>query len=181
MKPQCEWCGTGIITARTDARFCSSKCRIYSHRAAKKHTLPVEMTSRDRWIRRSANKIPLTINGRPASSTDPATWASHAEATNSTVGVGLGYMLGDGIGCIDLDHCLTGNTPNQAAAALLERYPNNYIEVSPSGDGLHIFGLRPEQPGTKRTIDGLSVETYSFGRYITITGNIYQHGTLAPL
>jgi len=181
MRPECEWCGIGIVTSRVDARFCSSKCRVYTHRAAKTNPIPAAMISRNRWIRRTANKVPLTVDGTAASSTDPTTWASYNRATESTVGAGLGFVLGDGIGCIDLDHCLDNRKANPAAAAFIARYPNNYIEVSPSGDGLHIWGTATEQAGTKRTVDGLSIETYSTGRYITITGNIYQRGTLAAL
>ena len=139
------------------------------------------MTSRDRWIRRSKTKVPLTIDGRAASSTDPSTWASYIAATNSTAGVGLGYVLGDRVGCIDLDHCLVDGTPNKAARDLLTNYPENYIEVSPSGDGLHIFGTADEGPGTKQTINGLSIERYTTGRYITITRNVFQRGRLAAL
>jgi len=139
------------------------------------------MLSRDRWIRRSAHKMPLTIHGTPASATNPNTWTSYTEAHASTVGAGLGYIVGDGIGCLDLDHCLNAGKPTDAARALLERYPENYIEISPSGDGLHVWGLLEEAAGTKRTINGLAIETYSRDRYITITGNVYQHGRLAPL
>ena len=141
------------------------------------------MTRANRWIRYSdaVKKIPLTIWGDAASSTNSATWSSYPEAKNSTIGVGLGFVLGYGIGGIDLDHCVENGIPNPAALAFLSEYTGHYIEVSPNGDGLHIFGLAEEAPGTKRTIDGLSIERYSTGRYFTITGNVYQRGTLLPL
>jgi primase-polymerase (primpol)-like protein len=96
-------------------------------------------------------------------------------------GVGLGFVLSDGIGCIDLDHRIVDGKPNEPAAAFVARYPGSFIEVSPSGDGLHIWGLRDGQPGTRLTVDGLSVETYSTGRYITVTGRVFQRGALLPL
>jgi primase-polymerase (primpol)-like protein len=139
------------------------------------------MLTATRWVRRTAAKVPLTINGKPASSTNPETWATHQQAAESTHGVGLGFALGDGIGCIDLDHCVNDGTPNAHAIAFMRRYPTNYIEISPSGHGLHIWGTREPQPGTRRIQGKLNVETYSQERYITITGNVYQHGTLAPL
>lgn len=178
MKRTCEWCGTSITTARADARYCSSKHRIYAHRS---NPLPAGMTSRQRWIRRTANKVPLTIHGTAASSTNPNTWATYTQATQSIAGIGLGYVLGDGIGCIDLDHCIINGQPTEPASTFLSQYGDNYIEISPSGDGLHIFGTAPEAPGTKRNIDGLSIERYSVGRYITVTRNIYQRGQLAAL
>lgn len=180
MRP-CRFCGKSIVYKNAQARFCSDKCRNYARRAVRKNPIPFGMTGRDRWVRRSAQKVPLTIHGTPASSTDPSTWSSYLEARASSVGAGLGYIVGDGIGCLDLDHCLNAGEPTAAAQALLERYPDNYIEISPSGDGLHVWGLLDEAAGTKRTIDGLAIETYSRDRYITITGNVYQPGRLAPL
>ena len=182
----CEWCGVSIVSRNAQARFCTPKHRVRAHRA--KTGIPHELTSRDRWVRWDLEnrkgrqeKVPKqTISGN-ASSTNPNTWASHVEATKSEIGIGLGYVLGDGIGCIDLDHCLVDGKPTPATTAYLSDYPNHYIEISPSGDGLHIWGYRDEKPGRKQTINGLSVETYSTGRYITVTGNIYQHGKLLPL
>lgn len=91
-------------------------------------------------------------------------------------------MLGDGFACIDLDHCLIDGAPTAAAERFLEDYPGHHIEVSPSGDGLHIWGTAEPGPGTVRTQDGsLHVERYSTGRYITVTGRIYQRGELLPI
>lgn len=126
-------------------------------------------------------KVPFTAAGNYASSTDPSTWSTFAEASASTIGIGLGYVLGDGVGCIDLDDCLANGIPNEAAAKFLRDYPNHYIEVSPSGEGLHIWGQQKEQGGRRQSIGGLSIERYSVGRYITVTGNVYQHGELLPL
>ena len=181
MKRVCEWCGVSIITARSDAKFCSSQHRIYAHRAAKRSPIPRAMLERDRWMRYTAAKVPLTIDGSAASSTNPATWSSYADAARSNVGVGLGFALGDGIGCIDLDHCLVDGAPNEIAARFLETVPGHYIEVSPSGDGLHIWGTAEASVGSRQTIDGLHIERYSAGRYITVTGNVFQHGELLPL
>lgn len=140
------------------------------------------MTTAKRWVRRDAEKRPLTVASTAASSTNPATWTTYAKAHSSSAGIGLGFVLGDGFACIDLDHCLEDGKPNQAAAAFLENYRGHHIEVSPSGDGLHIWGTSPEGPGTKRIQpDGLSVERYTTGRYITVTGQVYQHGGLLPL
>jgi primase-polymerase (primpol)-like protein len=178
---ECGTCGRSIVAKNAQARYCGTKCRVSAHRSQKANPIPAEMLNARRWIRRTATKTPLTIHGTAASSTNPQTWATHAEAVTSTAGVGLGFTLGDGFACIDLDHCLRDGTPTAEAAAMISRYPANYIEVSPSGDGLHIWGTMPEQPGTRRVIQGLNVETYSVGRYITVTGHVYQHGTLAAL
>lgn len=178
----CEWCGKSIVSKNGQARFCSSAHRVYAHRAAKTAPpYPRELINRNRWVRYASDKRPLRIDGHPASSTNPETWASHTEAIASTAGVGPGFVLGDGIGCIDLDHCISGGELDYEAQIFIDNYPGNYIEVSPSGDGLHIWGTAPEAPGTKRNINGLSIERYSTGRYITVTGNVYQPGILQPL
>lgn len=85
--------------------------------------------------------------------------------------MGLGFVLGDGIGCIDLDHCIIDGRLTAWAIEILDSLPTTYTEVSPSGAGLHVWGLIPERPGRKVRRDGHSVETYSTGRYITVTGN----------
>lgn len=179
---KCEICGRSIVAKNAQARFCSNKCRVAAHRRAKQQPLPVEMTSRHRWVRHTADKRPIdAITGTAASSTNPNTWAEYSEAESSTFGVGLGYVLGDGIGCIDLDHVIIDGVLVPGAAKFVANYPRNYIEISPSGDGLHIWGTSDEHPGTRRTESGISVERYSSGRYITITKNVYQRGSLLPL
>lgn len=154
---------------RADAKFCSSKCRVY---ASRKPKLPVEMTSRRRWVRRDANKVPLTGAGRYASSTNSKTWASFEHVSKSSVGVGLGFVLGDGIGCWDFDHCITDGKlagwAREAIEAITERVI--FAEVSQSGEGVHVFVEAEEGKG--RVIrDGRNIEFYSTGRYIAVTGN----------
>lgn len=154
---------------RADAKFCSAKCRVY---ASRKPKLPVEMTSRPRWVRRDANKVPLTGAGRYASSTNSKTWASFEHVSKSSVGVGLGFVLGDGIGCWDFDHCITDGKLAGWAREAIESIPERVIfaEVSQSGEGVHVFVEAKEGKG--RVIrDGRNIEFYSTGRYIAVTGN----------
>lgn len=177
----CTWCGDDMpLTARADARTCSIRCRVASHRAAKKNAIPSELTSRDRWIRRSATKVPLTTGGMPASSTNPRTWSTHNEAASSAAGVGLGFVLSDvdDVVCLDLDHCLNPLTGHLApwAAAIVRDAGATYVEVSPSGDGLHIWGRADVRQGRRiRRPDGTAVEIYGTGRYIAMTGR--RHGS----
>src|SRR5690606_14681874 len=103
----CERCGTEVKVAgrgRTP-RFCSGACRAAARRARPR--LPRELTARARWVRHD-RKRPITRDGRPASSTDPSTWSTYREAARSKAGDGLGFVLGDGIACLDIDHCLDG-------------------------------------------------------------------------
>lgn len=167
MAKGCERCGRELDLLRSGRvpTYCSTRCRMAAHRAKQ---LPTELTRKDRWVRWTPDKRPITAEGWPASSTDPKTWTSHREIKGFPR---IGFVLGQGIGCVDLDHCLVDGKPTAAAAEFLARIPRTYIEVSPSGDGLHIWGLLPEASGTRRKTEaGLSVETYSRRRYITVTG-----------
>lgn len=174
---QCEYCGALIhARRRSDIRFCSTRCRVRAHR----DPIPAELRDQPRWVNHK-EKVPVDPKtGAKASTTNPATWASyHLARQNSR---NLGYVLGDGVACIDLDHCIKADgSLTNAAQAIVDFYPENWIEVSPSGHGLHIWGYADEQPGFKRTWNGQQIEFYSQGRYITITGKTYQAGTLKTL
>jgi primase-polymerase (primpol)-like protein len=175
---RCEYCGSSLLLLRSGARFCSTKCRVYSARAGR---IPVEMTEKARWMRwtpvQRGDKItkrPVTVTGKAASSTNPETWAAYSDAKSSTAGVGLGFALGEGIGCIDLDHCIDNGVVAGWAQEILDAAPATYVEVSQSGSGLHIFGYLAEAPG-RNIRDGVrSVEFYSAGRYIAVTGKRFE-------
>lgn len=169
--------------ARSDKRACSPRCKKALQRARKR--FPSEMTAVDRWVRyrlepRKAGKlakIPIQLNGRNASSTDSGTWASFKAAQASTVGDGLGWVLGNGIGCLDLDQCLVDGVFAGWAREVVEEHKEAalLIEVSPSGTGVHVF--LPMGPGKGSVIrDGRNIEVYppDSGRYICVTGNRLQ-------
>ncbi|MET9638076.1 DNA primase [Streptomyces virginiae] len=177
----CEHCAAPLpLMARRHARFCDTRCRSKAHRIAKADATPHELTTRARWVRRSATKVPLTTGGIPASSTNARTWSSYKDAVASTVGVGLGFVLSnvDDIVCIDLDHCLNTLTGRLApwAAAIVRDAGATYVEVSPSGDGLHIWGRANVRQGRRiRRPDGTAVEIYGTGRYIAMTGRRFKN------
>lgn len=123
----------------------------------------------------------MTVKGLSASSTNPLTWSDYETAANATVGDGLGFVLnGDGIICIDLDHCYDG-APSPEAQALIDSLPETYIEVSPSGTGLHLWGYATLEKGRRFSRNGLSVEVYPSGRYITMTGRAYKRARFANI
>lgn len=125
-----------------------------------------------RW---SKSKVPLQVGGGAASSTDPRTWVGWGEACRSRVGVGVGFVLdGDGIVCLDLDHCLDEDGLAPWAADVLEEAGPTYVEVSPSGDGLHVWGWGHVPVGTRAPWGAGQVEAYGHGRYITVTGRRFD-------
>lgn len=181
MTGQCERCETPVRVGGRGRpqRYCSSSCRQAAYRARQ---LPRELTSRHRWVRRRG-KRPVTETGFAASVTSPSTWTTHAAVKSSTVGDGTGFVLGDGIGCLDLDDVIVDGRLDAAAAKLVTSLPPTFIEVSMSGRGLHVFGLLPEGPGRVRTLNGVRVEVYSRERFIAVTGERWAESpsTLADL
>ncbi len=153
---------------RRHAATCSTRCRVARHRA---RSLPVELMRHDRWVRRSATKTPLRADGRgPASSTDSSTWSSYQQARRSPVGVGLGYVLtaDDRVVCVDLDHCISDGVVAGWAQAILEHAGGTYVEVSPSGTGLHIWGRGKVSTGRVIRDGERAIEVYGTGRYIAM-------------
>lgn len=135
------------------------------------------MVAAARWVRHD-RKRPVRPDGSPASSTDPATWSTLARAERGTAGSGLGFVLGDGIACLDLDHCLDARGRVAAwAVRILDSVPGAYVEVSPGGDGLHVWGTAPPGKGSRRS----GVEAYSAGRFITVTRRVFRAGDLVDL
>ena len=113
----------------------------------------------------------MTVTGRSASSTDPSTWSTFAEVQASTAGDGFGVMLGGGLGCHDLDHALDGGELKPWAREVLDGIaePILFVEVSMSGEGLHVFVEAPEGPGRKLQVGDGGHEFYSQGRFIRTT------------
>lgn len=145
------------------------------------------MTAACRWVRweravrgHRVTKVPLTVTGRLASSTNELTWSTYRAATASSPGEGFGFVLGDGVGCYDLDDCIShGQLAEWAAEAIREiSEPILFAEVSQSGKGVHIFVLAPEGPGRVVRDGARKIERYTAGRYIAMTGVPFDVGAV---
>lgn len=120
--------------------------------------------------------------GRPASSTDPATWSTFEEALEACAagkdyaGVGFVFTQGDPYCGIDLDDCIDdGNTLAGWAAEIVADLAS-YAEVSPSGRGVKVF-VRAVKPGERcrAACEGGEIEMYDRGRFFTVTGNTLKN------
>jgi primase-polymerase (primpol)-like protein len=164
-----------VFDARAGARFCSTRCRVAAHRSRRVMALPSALTQRDRWVLHDGRKVPRQVSGVPASSTDPATWSPLDVVAAGADGRGLGFVLnGDGICCIDLDKCLTGGVLAPWAAEVVAAAGRTYVEVSPSGRGLHVWGRAHVGRGFRFG----GIEVYDRGRYMTVTGQIWDGAPL---
>lgn len=145
-------------------------------------SIPAELRARRQWLtwrletrEGKPTKIPYTVTGTPASTTDPATWTSFDEAVAATGFSGVGYVLSDddGLVGVDFDDCLSEGSLHSEAAALLLAL-DTYAETSPSGNGVKAF-LRASKNGlrrcvTKNTPWGGAFECYERDRFFTVTG-----------
>lgn len=153
---------------------------------AEADVFPSELAERRQWIcwrlepsskGDRQNKTPYSPHSnRRASSIDPATWGTLTEARTARdrygyTGLGFVFTNDDDFVGVDIDHCRDKETGalNEAATAIIAKAAT-YTEVSPSGEGVHLFfhGKIPEG-GNKNSTTG--VEMYAFGRYFTMTGN----------
>lgn len=140
--------------------------------------IPDELTAKKQWVcwraeerEGKTTKVPYcpTTEAR-ASSTDPATWVSYKRALMSAEDFdGIGFVLnGQGLIGIDLDKCVSEGLVEPWAQAILDRWPDTYAEVTPSGTGLRMW-LRGSLPESSRKRKG-RFEIYDTARYLTVTG-----------
>ena len=108
-----------------------------------------------------------------ASSTDPGTWASYEDAVRACKehgygGIGFVFTPEDDLCGVDLDGCVvpeTGEIESWAQEIIEEL--DSYIEISPSGTGVHILARAQLPEGRNRKG---RFEAYDRGRYFTVTG-----------
>lgn len=182
MNLSCQHCDTTFESSGSRGRtpkYCSARCRKAAQRARKapqSPAFPSEMVSAGRWVR-ADKKRPIRVDGSPASTTNPRTWSTFDEVQTGA-GDGVGFMLGGGFACLDLDHCVDDRGQlSPLAESIVAKNPGAFIEVSMSGRGLHVFGYLPPRRGRKMP----GVEVYSDLRFIRTTGKTFQSGGLEVL
>lgn len=149
----------------------------------KRENIPDELKKRDQWVgwrwnrtEKGWTKAPYDLKtGRPASSTDPATWSPYA-ATRGHENIGFVFSKDDPYCGIDLDSCIDPETGkmSEEARQIVDRF-DSYTEVSPSGTGVKIF-VEASVPGPRRKNPQKRMEIYDRDRFFTITGHRYGNG-----
>ena len=141
--------------------------------------------------RGKATKVPYNPRtGQLAKTNDPSTFADFGTAMKAyAMGGwdGIGYRVSEGIGAIDIDHCIREDgSLNDVAASILAFLPDAYFEKSPSGTGLRgFFRLSPDFAYDK-TVYYINnrqhgLEVYLPGttnRFVTVTGDEFRAGTV---
>ena len=134
------------------------------------------------WDSTTGRKLPISVRGGGASSTNPKTWSSYVKASecaeiNGFDGVGFVFSEDDHFCGVDIDDCIIDGELTEEAQALVDRL-GSYTEISPSGTGVKIFGICTEQ-FKGRNENGL--EYYTNKRFFTFTQNCINCEDLADL
>lgn len=147
-------------------------------------SIPSELKDRSNWVlwkkTREGKKPPHSAKtGKAIDITEPNVGSTFEQALNTLHKLGrfdgVGYILnGTGLVGIDIDDCLGDATVTSDAIEFLQAIRCKYIEVSPSGNGLHGLGMCEEifaaKIGKYKTA---KVEVYASKRYLTITGQLF--------
>lgn len=101
---------------------------------------------------------------------NPVNWVDLDTAAARSQLVGFVLTENDNYFVVDIDHALQPDgTWSPLALAVCTMFPGAYVEVSYSGDGLHIFAQGVMPDGFKHKNSALGLETYDRARYIAVT------------
>jgi putative DNA primase/helicase len=146
--------------------------------------IPDQLTERPQWVcwRREMRdgkltKVPYAPGTeRRASTTELMTWATFEQALAAYEageppyeGIGFVFCNADPFVGVDLDDCLDPDSGEVArwAQKIINRVQEGYVEISPSGNGIHIIVEGTVRGGGMKKG---KVEMYGRGRFFTITG-----------
>lgn len=134
-----------------------------------------EFGNESRWVNWNlVNKDGKNTKVPIGSSTDPNTWKTFDNLPYKDR-VGIIFTPDKKLLGIDIDHCLIDGKVDHPLADEINEFiksANTYTEVSPSGDGLHMFLKISNDEGlTLHSNKKAPYELYTTGRYFTFTGN----------
>ena len=162
------------------------------------NNIPDDFKSLPNWIlwryeniNGAETKVPYNPHtGRHANINEPLTWGSFDKCLSvlpESGMTGLGFVITPScyLTCIDVDNPYKLNkdgspkydNPEQLLARQIavSKAFNTYQEISPSGKGLHIW-LRGSVPSGR---DRYSIGLYPSGRYMTMTGQVFNPNPIA--
>jgi hypothetical protein len=156
--------------------------------------VPDDLRELDQWllwrmedVDGRETKIPYSVRGYKASSTDRRSWATFDLALAAWrrnpqryAGLGFVFVRGGSLVGVDLDDCLDSEGGLKAwARGVVERFFDSYTEISPGGHGLKIWarGALPANLPGVQVGDG-QIEMYDHARYFTVTGRAFRGAPL---
>ena len=133
-----------------------------------------------------SDKVPTDpATGLPVNAQNESAWMLPGVALGWAAAFGEGYGVGValrdpcGLFFIDIDGCIDDDGAlSELARKLVADFVGCYIEYSPSGRGLHIFGSYTGEPPAHSCKNiPLHVECYTSGRFMTTTGATFAEGS----
>jgi putative DNA primase/helicase len=114
--------------------------------------------------------------GRKASTTELMTWSDFEDAVEAYEsseeydGIGFVFCSADPFVGIDFDDCRDPETGevDEDVLRVIKRFTNAYVEVSPSGTGIHLITRGTLVNGVNTS----EIELYGQRRWFTITGEV---------
>jgi putative DNA primase/helicase len=111
--------------------------------------------------------------GRKADTTDLLTWSTFVDVLagyelEDYDGIGFVFCSGDPFVGIDLDNCRDPETEiiSEQAQEIIDSFRQKYVEISPSGRGVHIITRGVQRNGRRKG----DLEVYGQERFFTFTG-----------
>lgn len=111
-----------------------------------------------------------------ASTSNHLTWSSYEEVLKASPDIGIIFTSDQLLLGIDIDKCLENGEIVHDDGAQIERFlaeMNTYVEISPSGTGLHAFLILRDPLELTRNKKA-PYELYTSGRFFTVTKNVYR-------
>lgn len=148
----------------------------YAPREREACAVPLELRERPQWLCWYGSARPQLPGGGAASVTTPSDWVDYDEAV---AGGNVGFVLAAEPGrydlcCIDLDDVVDDDGGvDDTVAQLLRMAGPTWVEVSPSGNGLHVWGWAEVAKGRRTTWFGQKTEVYGSARFIRMSGTTW--------
>jgi hypothetical protein len=136
------------------------------------NNIPQELKALRQWVIADKHKVPLRPDNRsPASVTNPNTWDTFENAVAALAppdipNVGFVLTEKDPYVFIDLDRPITAEQELRHSR-IVDAFSDSYMEISQSGEGVHIVCLGELPRAMKRD----RVEVYDRNRYMICTGD----------
>jgi len=129
-------------------------------------------------------KVPYFSKNKKAESNNENTWRTYDEVydsanngANNFDGIGIFFKDDKMLLGVDIDHCLKDGVITHEKKDLIESFikaSNTFIEISPSGNGLHCFFIL-DQKFDLIANKKAPFEVYNSLRYLTVTNNIFNN------
>lgn len=122
-------------------------------------------------------KLPCNKNGQVCNAHDPLYWLGSDEAIAYAAALELGVAFvftdNDPFFFFDIDDCLINGEYSELSKEVCALFPGAAMEVSTSGQGLHVFGVgKPPFGHSNKTVtERGKLELYYSKRFVALTGD----------